>query len=423
MGFKTVLIGFLFLINPDYFTFDLLPDLFGYLLIARGLYRLSFLEDRIWQARRLTRILALVSFLKLLSNLFSLTTNVESTRLTVMFLFATVEGFLGYLAADNLFKGIQYLAVRRNSDIAFKGLDVASVFTRAFIIAKNVFAFLPAALILFYSDVDADPELVEGYASLRHGYMTVRMVLMALCSLAILGFGIYTAVILRAYLKRVRSDAAFIQRLREEYDAKVTNNRDALVRIHVRESFGTFLIAALFLPDLYVDHFGLLPTFVAGILILLGLSNLAKGHELFARWVKKTRWIVWCATGVSLSAYVYRLVCLIVWDEKFQKAFWGGVPSVIFGIADGVFVLALFGVVLTLVIRVCRQETEVPYRLSSVFTALLWLAIVGCAVFGYVYPGRNGVVQAVQIALAGVSFYLFWRKTDQIKAEVDYRRM
>ena len=88
-------IGFLFLINPDYFTFDILPDVFGYLLIARGLYRLSFLEDRIWQARRMTRTLAWVSLVKLVSNLIALTTNVESTRLTLMFVFAAAEGFLG----------------------------------------------------------------------------------------------------------------------------------------------------------------------------------------------------------------------------------------------------------------------------------------------------------------------------------------
>lgn len=412
-------IGFLFLINPDYFTFDILPDVFGYLLIARGLYRLSFLEDRIWQARRSARTLAGISLVKLITNLIAMTTNVESTRLTLMFVFAAAEGFLGYVLADHLFKGIQYLAVRQNSDLALKGIDVAGFFVKAFFIAKNVLSFLPASLILFFSDVDADPELVEGYASLRRSYISTRTVLMAICFIGIFAFGIYTAVVIRAYLKRVRSDAGFSNRLAELYREKVTDNPDAMTRIHVRESFGFFLAAVLFLPDIYVDHLGLIPTFLAGILAYIGLRNLSKGVDM----PPLLKRIVLGALIASFASYVYRLVCLILWEEKFQMRFWGSTASFVAGIGGGIASLAILGSILWAMIRVCRRETEVPYRVSAVFTALLWIGTVGCAVFGYIYPGRNGVVQAIQIGLTLVALYLFWRKSDQITAEVDYRRM
>ena len=166
MGSSYLFFGFLFLINPDYFTMDVLPDLFGYLLIARGLYKLSFLEDRVWQARRMARLLAGVSLLKLISNGIALATNVESTRLTVVFLFACTEGTLGVMMTDNLFKGVQYLAVRQNSDLALKGIDVTSVFLKAFFIAKNALSFLPASLILFFSDF-----LFLRYTIVKHSFL------------------------------------------------------------------------------------------------------------------------------------------------------------------------------------------------------------------------------------------------------------
>ena len=419
MGTTSLLVGFLFLINPDYFTFDVLPDLFGYLLIARGLYRLSFLEDRLWQARRITRILATVSLLKLISNAIALSTNVESTRLTVVFLFASVEGTLGVMLTDNLFKGVQYLAVRQNSDLSLKGIDVTSVFVKAFFIVKNLLAFLPASLILFFSDVDADPELVEGYASLRQSYISTRTVLLILSFIGAFAFGVYTFIIVRAYLKRVRSDEGFSRRLQELYREKVTDNRDAMVRIHVRESFSFFLAAAFFLPDLYIDHVGLIPGFIAGILTYLGLRNLSRAVKIPA-WIKKG---VLGLSVLSLASYGYRLVCLILWDEKFQGRFWGSLPAFIAGGAGALASAAFAAAILYAVVMICRRETEVPWRVFFVFVVLFWIGTIGCAAFGYFFPGRNGVVQAVQLALALIALYLFWRKTDQISAEVDYRRM
>ena len=419
LGSGFLLFGFLFLINPDFFTLDLLPDLFGYLLIAHGLYRLSFLEDRIDRARRLAKILALLSLLKLLSNLFALTAHAESDRLTVMFLFACAEGSVGFVMVSHLFKGVQYLAVRQNSDLSLKGIDVASIFTKAFIIAKNVLAFLPASLILFFPEVDSDPDVVEGYGALRHNYMSTRILLTAICFIGVLSFGIYTTAVIAAYRKRVCSDKAFVERLRELYREQVLANENAMVRIHVRESFGYFLAALIFLPDFYIDHTNLLPGFVAGVLVCLGLSNLAQAKRVSPVLIRSAR----VASVLSLASYFVRFMAMILLEDKFQMWFWGSPLAWVSGVTGGVSaVVFLCGICLS-VNMVCRKETEAPFRVFTVFFVLLSLGAVGCGVYNYVYPGRNGVVQAVAIALALIALYLFWRKSDQIVAEVEYRRM
>ena len=419
MGTGSLLVGFLFLINPDYFTLDLFPDLFGYLLIARGLYRLSFLEDRVWQARRWTRYLALISLIKIFMNVISLTTSVESTRLTVVFLFAILEGWMGFLLADNLFKGIQYLAVRQDSDIALKGIDVCGVIVRIFFVVKSVLSFLPASLILLFSDVDADPELVENYAYLRRSYMTTRMVLMILSVVGILAFGILTARTIAAYIKRVKSDDGFVQRLKDLYRVKVTDNEDAMVRIHVAESFGFFFAASLFLPDLYVDNVNLIPTFLAPILVFLGLRNLAKGVPV----PKLFRALTAVGIGLSSAAYVYRFVCVILWEEKFTTLFTATIPTMLVGLASQISAAVAVGALLCVVWTVCRRETEQNYVLYAVFLTLLWLGVIGCGFYTFIYPGAGGIIQAVQIGLALVALYLHKKSLDQISAEVEWKRM
>ncbi len=419
MGTGSLLFGFLFLINPDYFTLDLFPDVFGYLLIAHGLYRLSFLEDRVWQGRRWARYLALISLVKLFTNFIAFTTSVESTRLTLVFLFAAVEGWMGFLLADNVFKGVQYLAVRQDSDLTLKGIDVCGVFARVFFIVKHVLSFLPASLILFFSDVDAQPDLVENYASLRRSYMTTRMVMMLLSFIGVLAFGILTFRVIAAYMKRVRSDGAFIERLKDLYRVKVLENENAMVRIHVSESFAFFGAAALFLPHLFVDNVDFIPTFIAPLLVYLGLRNLSKGVKT----PRFLRVITLSGTVVGFASYVYRFVCVIILEEKFMNAFAVSVPAFLLGIAGQISLALAVGAMICAAWIVCRRETDLGYTLYAVFLTLMWLGVIGCGFYSYAYPGRNGIVQAVQIGLALVALYFHKKSLDQISAEVEWKRM
>ena len=91
MGTGLIFIGFLFLINPDLITLDIVPDFIGYYLISRGLSRLALLEERIAVARKWAHLLALTSVLKLFSCSIAFPTAIESTRLTVCFFFLVAE--------------------------------------------------------------------------------------------------------------------------------------------------------------------------------------------------------------------------------------------------------------------------------------------------------------------------------------------
>ena len=61
MGTGLIFAGFLFLLNPDLFTFDFLPDLIGYFLISLGMKKTAFLDDYILTSRRFVHYLAVIS--------------------------------------------------------------------------------------------------------------------------------------------------------------------------------------------------------------------------------------------------------------------------------------------------------------------------------------------------------------------------
>jgi len=76
-----IFVGFLFLINPDFITLDIIPDFIGYILIACGLSRLSLLEERIAAAKKWLLFLALTSVVKLFSSALVFTSTLQSDRL------------------------------------------------------------------------------------------------------------------------------------------------------------------------------------------------------------------------------------------------------------------------------------------------------------------------------------------------------
>ena len=202
MGIGLIFIGFLFLINPELITLDVIPDFIGYFLIARGLSRVALLEERLAAAKKWALFLSLTSVFKLLSCTVTFGTRIESTRLTVCFFFLVAELWLSWLFCDNAFKGLHYLAIRKNGDLVLKSYDLARGFTFSFFMAKAAVNFLPQLPVIFYTNIDAEGDQVENYTAMVRSFRTVRSILFILGAVILVFLGIYTARILKAYLKR-----------------------------------------------------------------------------------------------------------------------------------------------------------------------------------------------------------------------------
>ncbi len=421
MGLGWILAGFLFLINPDLVTLDVIPDLIGYCMIAKGLYRLSFLEERIAAARRFAIFLILSAALKTASNLIVFSTNIESTRLTVMFGFFVAELWLGILLVDNAMKGIQYLAIRQNGDLALKGYEVAKTFLTVFAIGKSVCSFLPTSLAIFFPEVDADPEKVDGFTSILRTYHSLKNILFVLSSVVIVALGIYAARILFAYVSRIRSDRVFCENLDVLYREKVTENAAVQTRLSVKTAFGMFFVAFVFLSDLYLDDVSMIPLPFYFLFASLGLLRLRREGNV-SLWHPV---LSFAGLGISLAAYGYRLGRVIAVSDSFAfpVLFVNDPVGIVLGALSFVFVVISGFSMLRAVWCSAKKYTDYGYR--KYFISVL-LCILTCAVLGffqYHYPSTFSVLPSVQWVFFVVGIYLHKKSMDEIREEVDYRLM
>ncbi|MBR2616042.1 MAG: hypothetical protein IKC69_05135 [Clostridia bacterium] len=418
MGIGYLFFGFLFLLNPDLFTLDILPDVFGYLLIALGLKKLSFLEERLAISRRFFHYLAVLSALKLASVPSVLTTTMENTRLTVCFLFFVVETWLLFTAVDNGFKGIQYLAIRKDGNLALKGYETARFFLTVFVFVKTVCAFLPPSLAIFYPNIDADPEVVEVD---RSGYVALRSFLFAVSAVVIVSFGIYTARILYAYIKRCRSDETFCRNVLADFEEKVSGNENVLTRLAVKSAFFWFLMSFFFLADLYLDDFSLIPSFLSPLCAWLGLRRLRPflGKERFG-------FALPAAALVTLVSYAYRLVRLFLAAgdaTAFGVGFVKDPGALVLGILNTLSLIVTLFTVIDRVAAVSARFTGYSYRVYRITLLICAVLLAVLGFFQFRYPSTYAVLPSVQWCVWVIGLYLHHKSMDEIRGEVDYKLM
>ncbi len=418
MGTNLVFLGFLFLINPELITLDPLPDFFGYLLIARGLYRLSLLEERLQLSRKYAFFLAGTSFIKLLSCTVTFSTRIESTRLTVCFFFLVAELFFSFLFCDNALKGIQYLAIRRNGDLALKSYDLVRTFLLSFFFLKAGVNFLPVLPVVFYPNIDAEGDKVENYTQMVASFRTVRSILFLVGALVLICFGIYTARILLAYIKRLRGDAPFAQAILEAYEENVTKNRSLQTRLAIKDSFFWFFLSFICLADLYLDFINMVPKPLFALFIFFGLRRIKD----FVTIPKSYLGITLLSFFVTLITYIYRLY-FVISDKNFPYTFPTFSLAAVMGIIGGIFTLISLIVALFAVNAVCKAYTTAEYQKIKITLLILGISVIVLSFLQYFFVGRSDLVVFLQWALYAVLLYFHKSSLDDIRAEAEYKLM
>lgn len=419
MGIGLIFIGFLFLINPDLITLDVFPDLFGYFLIARGLSRLSLLEERIASAKKWALLLSLSSFLKLLSCTVTFSTRIESTRLTVCFFFLVAEAALSWLFCDNLFKGLHYLAIRKDGDLVLKSYDLVRGFTTVFFMTKAAVNFLPQVPVIFYTNIDAEGDQVENYTAMVKSFRSVRSILFILGAVILIFLGVYTARIIHAYLKRCREDRAFSENVLTAYRENVEQNASLQTRLAIKGAFFLFFLAFICLADLYLDFINMIPKPLFALLIFLGLRRIGTVVKIPAY----QKLLSFLSFLVLLAVYVLRLARLIVTEGNFpylfpfEPAAWvATVLNLVFAVIPAVFVFFAIS-------RCAAEYTTQSYRKRGIVALLftLFVAILGSC--QYLFVGRSDLVVFLQWGLYAVNLYLHKSSMDDIFAEAEYKLM
>lgn len=283
LGLAWVIVGACFLFDPYLTVIDLLPDCIGYLLIYVGIYRIADLDDRLAEASRGIRRLALLGVARLLCTFLAFGFVSSSERpmfiLLTLFVFAVLDCMVTIPMWKNVGEGLIYLGSRLDGQAVFerpgsddkKSRSITERFVRfstVFFVAREALAVLPEFSVLSSIAGGADP---DGYVSTRYDYIGLMRGMGIVASVIL---GICWLVMLIRFARRLRSDIPFFDRLRDKYRAEVLSRPDLLAMRAVKRAFVWLCVGVALTADFYVDSVNVIPDFLAAVAFLMAALTL-----------------------------------------------------------------------------------------------------------------------------------------------------
>ena len=172
LGFGYMLAGAFFLFEPYIGIIDLLPDALGYLLICLGLYRLADLDERLSEALKGARSLALVGIARWVAMflVFGFVSPAEQPVFMLLMLFSL--GVLDCILLIPMWKhlggGLQYLGARSDATAmldrkkmngkqgTYNVVEKYTAVTTVFFVLHELLAILPELTVLTHEKGGAE---------------------------------------------------------------------------------------------------------------------------------------------------------------------------------------------------------------------------------------------------------------------------
>jgi len=283
MGFSLIAAGLVFLFNPNIGIFDLLPDCIGFLLIYRGLFALSFASPKLQDCRELLWKLALVTALRVLSALLLPLTE-ASFILVLVFVFAVLETILFFPMIWKLFDGFYELGTKYNTESVFdvrvktagkkiENAERLKVYTAVFFMLKTVAPILPELTTLQSMD-----EFTSN-SRLRLHLSTYKPLFHTFCFLIVLVFGCIWLVRMLRYVKKIRRDEAFIQKISEFYTEKVLSRKAMMHAIRMKTVHVLFILASVFSVTFIMEGVDIVPSALSAVVLILAIVMMIRDGE------------------------------------------------------------------------------------------------------------------------------------------------
>lgn len=324
LRFAFLIVGFIFLANPNVNIIDLLPDAIGCLFIIAALFRLGDLSAEIGDAIRAFLTLFWITLSKLPATvlMFWITGNgLDQTaiRLVFAFCYATAEIVFGIRAFRRLFDGLAYLGERRDGGdfLYYRVVRPETTLKNGKVRRERVWRLesltsLTACFLIFKSVLYTLPEVTTLASQNSLGYVTAEglawdrfyPLLVGMSVLLTFVFGMIWLVNACIYVGRIAQETAFWNALSAEYGETVVGKRSVFTVRRVRIFTVLASAGALFAVDFYVDGYNYLPDAISALLFLVAGFVIAKeiGGAL---WLKITS-LLYFASSVTTAVYMMR---------------------------------------------------------------------------------------------------------------------
>lgn len=385
MGFKLIFAGLIFFMNPCINIVDILPDFIGCILISAGLYRLADTEDRFLLARKIADRIIPIYILKLVLSLY-IPVAWKSGLLPITFVFAVGEIILMIMLCTALYGGIEYMANLHNGEKVLPSVGTVQKITIAFMVVKNVLAFIPESFALESGD-----EFSLYNSAKVQRLEQAKPFVIVFFTLVVLIFGIYCLIENYRFFKKVWRDKEFCSSLAEIYKTRVTDNQRLINRRRFKRFFVLMTVGSVMMIDIVIDSVNFTPDILGYAVMLSAVACLARRRDtikavyvflpLAAVSLVSTVFFTYCGAGINyLMGYESYLLQRNVLVENGTAIVIGAVLSAAEAILFVLFMLFTAG-------SAAKTYADVSGKYFSPLPPVIISAVLGlCSIFSGIAP-------------------------------------
>lgn len=248
--------GFLFFINPCPLGFDILPDVFGAVLIFFGLTQLAYFDGSAEKAKNMVLYLSIVEMIKLFFMESTATTLIPSNRMLSVTSFSIVEGILYILFFRAFFEGVSYFSMRNNCNETLKKVDGTAFLSYLAFFVRIAATLLPELLAILelsiYTETDFD--VIDSITDI----ISAKPVIVVLVSLIALVTGIAWFVSICGLLSTFFKESSEI--LDERYISEYISRPEIMRPKKLKQGSCGLYFAFFFALDLVFDGIRIVPS-------------------------------------------------------------------------------------------------------------------------------------------------------------------
>ncbi len=283
-SFLLLVTGFAFFINPVPLGFDIIPDVFGCLLIFFGLTQLAYFDGSVETAKRFTFYLFVVEFIKLISMEAIFLSEISSNRLLAVTAFSIAQGIVYFILFKQLFSGISYYAMRNNANKTLSLCNNASFLTALSFSVRIAATLLPELLalydILLYDNATVNLDFKD--FEMLESLVSSKVILVVLLNFVSLITSVFWFVSIFKLFNSLTKEAG--KELDIRYNAEYISRPEKVRPKKLRYGSYAVYIAVFFALDLVFDETRILPAsfmFLGLLIAAFMLRNFADFKKVF----------------------------------------------------------------------------------------------------------------------------------------------
>lgn len=275
-GKLLIIFGFLFFVNPVPAGLDILPDVFGCVLLFFGLTQLSYFDESVEEAKKSLLYLFGVEAIHLLLMRSVFLTEIGSNRMLAVTAFSIAEGIIYVIFFKKLFSGISYFSMRNDCEKTLEKCDGAAFLSYLAFFIRIAASLLPELISILELQLNLELDF-DTYDAIS-AIVAVKPLLTVFLSLIALGVSVAWFISVKGLFSSIHLECG--ERIDEIYRSEYSSRPEKTRPKKLKAAAYLVYFAVIFSLDITFDGTRILPA-SAMFLLLFASSFAFKGISEF----------------------------------------------------------------------------------------------------------------------------------------------